>query len=167
MGSGKSTRGRELARLLNWQFIDIDHEIVKEEKKSIQQIFLENGEKYFRKIEAAMTLKHMKQQDMVVALGGGAVLTSSVRKRLNKSSCFVIWLKVSAKVCWVRTKSSRQRPLLNLDNPLKTIKRLLRIRMPIYRNCADVVVNGDTLNHSKTLIQRVPLLKSIYLRGGE
>ena len=80
MGVGKSTIGKKLARKLKLKFIDIDRLIEKKEKSSISEIFSQNGESYFRKIEKNITLEELKKDNCVIALGGGTFLNKKVRK---------------------------------------------------------------------------------------
>ena len=82
MGVGKSTIGRLLAKKLNLKFIDIDKIIEKQEKKSITKIFELKGETYFRKLEEKTTIKALKGNISVFALGGGAFINKSVREEV-------------------------------------------------------------------------------------
>ena len=82
MGVGKSTIGRSLSKKLNMRFIDLDRLIEKRESTTIKEIFKEKGEKYFRDLERKMALKKLKQENSIIALGGGAFIDSQIRKEV-------------------------------------------------------------------------------------
>ena len=80
MGVGKSTVGKNLANKLNYNFVDIDKLIEEKEGSSINLIFLNKGENYFRKIEIDITLNELKKKNSVISLGGGSFLSNTIRK---------------------------------------------------------------------------------------
>lgn len=166
MGSGKTTFGKTLAAKLGWDFIDADREIVKHEKQSIDLIFQNEGEKYFRDIESSTVNELTQMKSTVIALGGGAVKSSGVRRAIRNKRSYVIWLQVSADQVRRRTSGSSVRPLLNTENPMKVIRCLLRERKPLYRQCSDIAVNSNTLTDVSSLINRVPVLKEILKSRG-
>ena len=86
MGVGKSTIGKILAKKLNYNFIDVDKLIEKKENSSINLIFKNNGESYFRKIESEITLAILKKDNSVISLGGGAFINNLIRKNVKKLS---------------------------------------------------------------------------------
>ena len=79
MGVGKSTIGKKLAKRLKRKFVDIDKIIEIKEKNTIKEIFENKGEHYFRKIEKKITLEELKKNNLIIALGGGAFINTSVR----------------------------------------------------------------------------------------
>jgi shikimate kinase len=83
MGAGKSTVGPALAVALGWQFLDLDHEIVREQHRSIAEIFETSGEAAFRQIEHSALLQTLERENIVLALGGGAIETASNLQRLT------------------------------------------------------------------------------------
>ena len=91
MGVGKSTVGKNLAKKLSYNFIDIDRKIEFEENLSINSIFKNKGEPYFRKIEKIITLRELKNSSSVISLGGGAFLNNAIRK--NKTCLKLVLLK--------------------------------------------------------------------------
>ena len=131
MGVGKSTIGKKLARKLKLKFIDIDRLIEKKEKSSISEIFSQNGESYFRKIEKNITLEELKKDNCVIALGGGAFLNKKVRKVIKKSA-ISIWLDVNIKNLLPRLRNTKKRPLLNLENMEETMNKIYSERKKIY-----------------------------------
>ena len=80
MAAGKSTIGFKLAKKLKYEFLDIDKEIEKNEDKKIIDIFQENGEEYFRKIEEKISINYLDKQKSVISIGGGAFLNEKIRK---------------------------------------------------------------------------------------
>ena len=136
MGSGKSTTGRELARLMGISFVDLDDLIVDRVGRSINQIFRTEGEPYFRKTETELLRDVSVRTDQVVATGGGIVLDSSNSDRLKKTG-FVIYLRTSLEVLWERVKAKKDRPLLATKNPQKALADILRERSLFYKAIAD------------------------------
>ena len=86
MGSGKSVFGKKIANYFNLQHIDIDEEIVKFENTTINKIFSDKGEAYFREIESKITLNILKKNNTIISLGGGSILNKKIREKLNKQS---------------------------------------------------------------------------------
>ena len=111
MGVGKSTIGRNLAKKLNYSFVDIDKLIEIKEKSSINLIFKNKSEDYFRKIENDITLFELKKKSSVISLGGGAFLNNAIRKSAKKHS-ISFWLDVPIDELIKRLNKSNQRPLL-------------------------------------------------------
>ena len=147
MGVGKSTIGRLLAKRLNIKFVDVDRIIEKSERKTIKQIFDENGEKYFRKLEKKITLKLLKNKKIVVALGGGAFINDEVRNKVLKTSVS-IWLKVSLDKLHKRYRRNDKRPLLNKKKLDKEVRNIYLSRKKIY-SLADFKINCDNIDKAK------------------
>ena len=130
MGSGKSSIGLLVAKKLKLNFTDIDNEIEKELGKKITDIFEENGEDFFRKIEEKITLKKLKLNSSVISLGGGAFMNRNIRKEVLKSH-LSFWLNWNNKILLDRIKNSKKRPLaINLPN--NEIINLIQKRSNIY-----------------------------------
>ena len=130
-GSGKSTVGKFLAESLNIKLIDIDEQIVLNENKSINKIFEQNGEQYFRNIEAETIKKNFNREDLIISLGGGAFENIQTRNLLLNNS-FVCYLKTSEKIIYERLKNCSDRPLLNKNMNPEHIKFLLNKRKNNY-----------------------------------
>ena len=131
MGVGKSTIGKILAKKLSYNFIDIDKLIEAKEGSSINSIFKNKRESYFRKIENDITLGELKKDNSVISLGGGAFINNAIRKSAKKMSlCF--WLDVPLDKLIKRLNNSKQRPLLFKKNINQTIKKIYFERKKIY-----------------------------------
>ena len=94
MGVGKSTIGKNLAKKLNYNFIDIDKLIEIKEGTSVSLIFKNKSESYFRRIEAEISLQELKGNNSVISLGGGAFLNKSIRAKAKKTS-ISFWLDMN------------------------------------------------------------------------
>ena len=123
MGVGKSTIGKILAKKLNYNFIDIDNLIENKEGLSINLIFKNNGEDYFRKIENDITLIELKKDNSVISLGGGAFLNNLIRKSAKKLSTS-FWLDVPINLLIKRLKRNNKRPLLLKKNTHEEVKKI-------------------------------------------
>ncbi len=131
-GCGKSSVGKALAQKLNIKFVDVDEEIVFLEKKSINDIFAKSGEKYFRELESQQIIKSFTEQNLVIALGGGAFENENTRNFLLNNAT-VVYLQAGAQTILDRLKNSTNRPLLNNNNMnLITIEKLLNSRKNNY-----------------------------------
>jgi shikimate kinase len=131
MGVGKSTIGKILAKKLSYNFVDVDKLIETKEGSSINLIFKNKSEGYFRKIEKDITLSELKKNNSVVSLGGGAFLNSSIRKSVKKLS-ISFWLDLPTDELIKRLKKSKQRPLLFKKNTAETVKKIYFNRKKIY-----------------------------------
>ena len=131
MGVGKSTIGKKLAKKLRLKFIDIDKIIEKKENKTIKEIFEKKSENYFRKIEKKTTLEMLKKNGLVIALGGGAFINSTIRKEVIDSAVS-FWLDVSLKYLLPRLKNSRKRPLLDENKLEESINEIYSERKKFY-----------------------------------
>ena len=150
MGSGKSILGKDLSKLYNIEFFDSDLEIEKKIGKSINQIFIDSGEKYFRKIEEKVCIDLLKVENCIISLGGGSIINSKIRKIIKKNS-FSIYLKVDINVLLKRLKSSKKRPLLKYSNK-EDIKKLYNER-EIFYNKSDLVIDNN--NNKYDAIQKI------------
>ena len=145
MGVGKSTIGKNLAKKLKYDFFDIDDLIEMKEGASINLIFKNKSESYFRKLENEITLEVLKKKNSVISLGGGAFLTSAIRKSAKKlSNSF--WLDVPIEELIKRLENNRQRPLIFKKNFKDTVKKIY--------NKANFRIKCKSLN-SSVIINRI------------
>jgi shikimate kinase len=140
MGAGKTTVGRQLAKYLGKAFIDSDHEIEARTGVRIPVIFEIEGEAGFRKREESVIEELTAQSNIVIATGGGAVL-SAVNRELLKTRGMVVYLRGSPEQLFERTRHDKNRPLLQTEDPLAKLKALYAQRDPLYREVADLVVD--------------------------
>ena len=152
MGVGKSTIGRLIAKRLKIKFIDVDKVIEKKEKKTINRIFEDNGEKYFRKLEEKTTLKILKNNRSVIALGGGAFINNEIRQKVL-SSCVSVWLKVDLDKLIKRYNKNDRRPLLDKKKLNTDVKRIYQSRKKIY-SLANFKINCDNIDKIK-IVQKI------------
>jgi len=132
MGVGKTTIGKILAKKLKLEFIDTDANIEKENSMSINDIFEQKGEKFFRTEEERIVLKYLKKKDCVIALGGGAFINKKLRENILKNASS-FWLNLNIKTLTERAKWSSKRPLLKNENYKKVIKDLFLERRNFYK----------------------------------
>lgn len=151
MGAGKTTVGKLLAKRLGKTFYDSDHEIEKKTGVSIPVIFELEQEEGFRKREASVIGDLTQLRDIVLATGGGVVLSKRNREQLSQHG-LVIYLCAHPQELWQRTRHDRNRPLLQTENPREKLERLYQERDPLYREIADIVV--DTGQQAVTVIVR-------------
>jgi len=142
MGAGKSTIGRLLARELHLPFKDSDKEIEVRTGADIPWIFDVEGEAGFREREQAVIADLCREDGLVLATGGGAVLRAENREALRGGGR-VIYLHTSVEQQLERTARDRNRPLLQTADPGRVLRELLALRDPLYREVADLVIETD------------------------
>ncbi len=143
MGAGKSTIGRQLAEWLGYEFLDSDQEIQRRTGVDIPTIFEFEGEEGFRSRERQIVTELTESDGIVLATGGGAVLSAENRQRLAARG-YVIYLHCSPEQQHARTNRDRNRPLIaESNNPLEKLRELMQMREPIYRQVADMVVSTE------------------------
>ena len=150
MGSGKTSIGRKLAKVIHAEFFDIDQEIEKRTGATVPLVFEIEGEPGFRQRESELLDELTKYSDIVLATGGGAVLDSYNRKLLAERG-LVIYLKAGINHLLKRTGRDRKRPLLNCDNPREKMEQLLAERGPLYEEVADMVIDTDKHSMKKVV----------------
>ena len=141
MGAGKTTVGKLIARHLNRPFIDSDHEIEKRTGVNIPLIFELEGEAGFRTREAAIIEELTGQRNIVLATGGGAILSPRNRDNLRRNGT-VIYLRAKVGDLWQRTRHDKNRPLLQTADPQAKLKVLFAQRDPLYCEIADIIVDS-------------------------
>lgn len=150
-GAGKSTVGRELAKRLSVPFIDTDRIVEERAGKTVSEIFIDDGEAEFRRLEKLAVLDSLLDPNAVVSLGGGAVMDADVRNELKLQT--TIWLKTSIPSALRRTSMNQNRPLL-LEAPRATLIKLLEQREGFYQEVATKVVVTDDKN-IKNLVEEI------------
>ena len=142
MGAGKSTIGKKLAKKLNAQFYDSDKIIENKTGVDIPTIFEYEGEDGFRLREEKVIKELCLLKNIVLATGGGAILSEKNRKLLTQNGV-IFYLKASADTLFSRTKNDSNRPLLKSTDKIQTIHNLLKQREPLYEEIADHILKTD------------------------
>ncbi|MBI4756908.1 MAG: shikimate kinase [Betaproteobacteria bacterium] len=141
MGAGKTTVGRALARRLQRQFVDCDHELEARTGVRVPTIFEIEGEAGFRRRESQLLAELLAGTGLVLATGGG-VVTDPENRRCLAQHGLVVYLRVPPQHLWERLRHDRSRPLLQVPDPRGRIEELFRQRDPLYLEVADLVIEG-------------------------
>ena len=142
MGVGKSTIGRVLANVMNLQFFDSDQEIEANTGADIPWIFDVEGEIGFRERERKMIRQLCKRKDIVLATGGGAILSKKNREVLCSNGT-VVYLTAPIEKLVDRTRKDKNRPLLQINDPERKIIELFNARNHLYADTADIVIDTE------------------------
>mgnify|MGYP003953475121 CR=1 FL=1 len=153
MGAGKTTIGRQLAKKTSHKFYDSDHEIEQRTGVNISLIFEIEGEEGFRKRESQIIEELVLLDNIVLSTGGGAVTQPENRQVLKKNG-YIIYLKSRPEMLHKRTAGDKRRPLLQGQNRLEQIKKILSEREPIYISMADEIIDTDKMS-IKQIIQKI------------
>jgi len=157
MGAGKTTIGRALAKKLQMRLVDIDEEIEKEQKMSINDIFSRHGEPHFRDIETAMIRELSRDKNVIISTGGGAVLRDENMEALKENG-IIFCLNATAETILERTGRSQDRPLLKVENPKEKINELLAYRRPFYER-AGIMIETDGKTPSEVVQEIMEIVK--------
>ncbi len=157
MGTGKSTIAGEISRRLGMVQIEMDTAIAEKQGMSINDIFKEYGEAYFRNLESDLLIELQKKKGMVVSCGGGAVLRSRNVQNMKKGGKTVL-LTASPETIYQRVKRNHDRPILNNNMTVEFISELMEKRRQSYESAADIIIETDGKSVSQIceeIIQRV------------
>lgn len=162
MGAGKSTIGRQLAQLLNMDFVDSDQEIEQRAGADISWIFDVEGEDGFRKREERIINELTQRQGIVLSTGGGVIVSKDNRNYLSARG-IVIYLETTVEKQYQRTQRDKKRPLLQeVEDPRQVLEELAKIRNPLYEEIADIVLPTDEQNAKAMANQIVDLIDNIH-----
>ncbi len=142
MGCGKTTVGKMLSQRLGWSFLDVDEEIERRHGRTIRQIFEQEGEPYFRQVEAELLeeiLERGREESMVVALGGGTFAQSLNAQHIRAHGAVTIWLDCPLEELRRRCRGLNHRPLFR---DAESFEQLYRQRLPFYQQ-ADFRVDAN------------------------
>jgi len=160
MGAGKTTIGKSLAKALDRECLDLVHDREARCGVGIPTIFEIEGEAGFRKRECQVLDDCTLRPGLVMATGGGAVLASDNRKALSTRGV-VIYLRANVDELYRRTSRDRNRPLLATADPRGTLRNLLELREPLYREVADIVMDTGSTSVAQLVAQIVERLKQM------
>lgn len=147
-GSGKSTVGRAVARLVDRPFLDFDQEIVRRTGISVPALFATRGEAAFRDLEVALTHELVEAAPKILAPGGGWITNPGVVDLLRPPA-LLVYLRISVAESLRRLRRSRNvRPLLASENPAVRLQQLMDQRAPLYKG-ADVVIDAETFEQQR------------------
>ncbi len=159
MGSGKSTVGRKAARAVEYNFLDTDAMIEKQEGVTISKLFEEKGEAYFREQETETIRKLLTEpKGNIIATGGGLPMKEG-NAELLKELGTVIYLKAETDTLLKRLSNDTVRPLLKNGDLREKIETMLQIRGPVYEKTADIVLQTDDMSFYEIICQIEKLLK--------
>ena len=159
MGSGKSTVGRKAAKAVEYNCLDTDALIEKEEGMTISKLFEEKGEPYFREKETETIRKLIAEpKGNIIATGGGLPMKEG-NAELLKELGTVIYLKAETDTLMKRLSGDNARPLLKNGDLREKIETMLAIRGPVYEACADLVLQTDNMSFYEIICQIEKLLK--------
>jgi shikimate kinase len=153
MGAGKSSVGRTLARLTGLPRFDTDEMIGARFGLTVAEIFETHGEEEFREAETETLRALTGKQAAIIVTGGGIVLRAENRRLLSELGT-VIHLSAEEETLFARISRRSTRPLLRTEDPRTTVTELLRSRLPVYREVADVEVDTTLLSHDE-VAQRI------------
>jgi len=158
MGTGKSVAAKELARKLGMKFINMDRIIEERQGTSIADIFARYGEKYFRAQENKLVKELFQKENMVIATGGGTLLSSDNARMLGQAG-EIVCLYADSQTIYNRVKRKNDRPLLKGENVLSEIDHLLEERKKMYANIK-WKIDTTNLNIEEVTDKIIALLKS-------
>lgn len=158
MGAGKSVIGKSLAKLLDMEIVDTDKMIEDEATMTVNRIFENHGEKYFRDMETQISKKCSEYSNTIISTGGGIVLRQENIDYLRKNSViFLLWAE--PETIYDRVKNKTDRPLLKVENPLEKIKEMLDYRKEFYEKSSDYTIITD----NKDIAEVTAEIKKIYI----
>lgn len=142
MGVGKTSTSKQLGKKLEVEEVDTDAMIEKKEGKTISEIFSDDGEEYFRKVETEILDELMEREPCIVSCGGGMAMREENVKKMKQSGT-VVFLVAEPKTIYAHVKESLSRPLLNGNMNVPYIAELMAEREPKYQEAADVIIKTD------------------------
>ncbi|WP_313893928.1 shikimate kinase [Psychrobacillus sp.] len=137
MGSGKSAVGRRLSYLLKMPYYDMDHEIVKQQKRKIPEIFEQEGEAYFRKIETEF-LQNFRNESCIISTGGGVAMNEK-NIQIMRATGLVLYMDATFADIWMRIKNDTNRPIVQSSSK-EELEQLYAKRRRFYKKAAHITI---------------------------
>jgi shikimate kinase len=156
MGCGKSSVGKRLAAKLGLPFVDTDEEIEQVAQKTINEIFSDHGETFFRDREGKVIARLLASGPQVLATGGGAFINPDTRSKIKEAG-ISIWLKADLPLLMRRVSKRDTRPLLKSGDPEAVMRGLIEARYPIYAE-ADIIVESRDVPHEAVVAEVIEAL---------
>jgi shikimate kinase len=156
MGCGKSSVGKRLALKLGLPFVDADEEIEQVAQKTINEIFADHGEAFFRDREGKVIARLLASGPQVLATGGGAFINPETRAKIKESG-ITIWLKADLPVLLRRVGKRDTRPLLKNGDPEAVMRALMAARYPVYAE-ADLTIESRDVPHDSIVAEIIETL---------
>ncbi|MDX2265139.1 MAG: shikimate kinase [Hyphomicrobiales bacterium] len=164
MGAGKSAIARRLALRLDLPYVDADAEIEAAAGQTIEEIFANHGEGFFRDGERRVIARLLESGPLVLATGGGAYMNAETRDRM-RARAVTIWLKADLPVLMSRVARRDNRPLLKTGDPRAVMERLIAERYPVYA-LADITIESRDVAHEVIVEEIMAALAEIGSRNG-
>ena len=171
MGCGKTTIGKKVASMTGREFLDTDKVIEEEAGMTISEIFEKQGEEAFRKMEADLCKRLSDRNNLVIATGGGIVKNEKNCELLRKNGV-IVYMKANPEHIFRNVRNDNSRPLLNGKGKMKTIKRLMEERKPLYEGMCDLTaeISGMGSSAAARLVKSIiegesPMKKLIVING--
>lgn len=142
MGCGKTTVGKQLAKITDREYVDMDIYIEQKTGKTIKDIFAQQGEAYFRELEHTAALELAQKSNMIISAGGGTLLFERNVSALSKSGTIVL-LDVPLGTIRFRLRNDTKRPLLQRPDKNKVMAQMYNERLPLYKKAADISVKAS------------------------
>ena len=140
MGSGKSAVGRRLSYLLKMPYYDMDKEIVKNQKRSIPEIFEQEGEAYFRKIETEF-IQNFRNESCIISTGGGVAMNEK-NIQIMRNTGLVLYLDATFDDIWMRIKNDKNRPIVQ-KSTREELQKLYNSRRRNYKKAAHITIHTN------------------------
>jgi shikimate kinase len=164
MGSGKTTIGKALSKLLDMDQIDVDRVIEERTRMKISEIFAKYGEPYFRALESKTVQEMTQYQNVIIFCSGGGIVLNENNVDCLKQNGVVIWLKASPEVIYNRIASDDSRPLLKDDMSVNKIETLLDPRLALYESAADISIVTDHKSEEDICMEIIDQLMHLELK---
>ncbi|OGC39653.1 hypothetical protein A2526_06255, partial [candidate division WOR-1 bacterium RIFOXYD2_FULL_36_8] len=145
---------------LGFSYLDTDEVIEKTEKKKINDIFKENGERYFRDLETEVIRTLQDYDRFVIATGGGMVLRPENVQMLKQIGPLIL-LYTKPEVIFERVKFVKNRPLIEEGDKQERIREILKKREPLYEKVADYKIDTSNLTIDKVVKKVIEYFKEL------
>lgn len=156
MGSGKSTLGKQIARILDLRFCDSDHEIEAVSQMTVAELFTAYGEQEFRDLERRVIFRLLNEEPQVLATGGGAFMNPETRRAIAEHG-LSLWLKADIDLLMEHVSRKNHRPLLHTENPRNVMERLMNERHAVYAE-ADITVQIDKTRQNAVICDTIKMI---------